>query len=335
MSIPPPPAALNTAGKLFFGSLCAGTFGLGCWQTQRLLQKQQLVEQRAKELSMEPLKYYANSLVNDETHDSIAGTTNSKKSKESFRRYSLTGTFLHHKEFLVGPRGPPAGALGHAPGSSAKGLSSAPQGYYVVTPLQLLDEKHDNGANDDANKQTASKWTSWFRTTKVQPYREMAAATLSNDNYVLVNRGWVPRNLVADDARRQQRHVQQPSPDLLQWDRPTGNVQVVGVVTETEHPKYLVADHDISSKPPKLYWFDAPTMKAVGNVPLSAPYFTAVRPTSDKITGSSSSLPLAPTADQIGEFKVTPAVHVGYAVTWFGLSAAGMVMTRKLILKGR
>jgi len=45
--------------------------------------------------------------------------------------------------------------------------------------------------------------------------------------------------------------------------------------------------------------------------------------------------PVQPTAEKVGEFKVSPAVHAGYACTWFGLSAAGMYMTRKLITRGR
>ena len=45
--------------------------------------------------------------------------------------------------------------------------------------------------------------------------------------------------------------------------------------------------------------------------------------------------PLQPPVSSIGNFKTTPAVHVGYAATWFGLSGAGLYMTRKLITKGR
>lgn len=107
---------LSIAGKTFFGSLCAGTFGLGVWQTQRLLEKLQLVEQRDKELSMKP--------TTDVT------TT-------SFRRILASGVFQHEREFLVGPRGPPVGTLPNKPGSSAGGMSSSPQGYFVLTPFQL------------------------------------------------------------------------------------------------------------------------------------------------------------------------------------------------------
>lgn len=47
-------------------------------------------------------------------------------------------------------------------------------------------------------------------------------------------------------------------------------------------------------------------------------------------------LPACPPADKVGEFKVTSAVHAGYAFTWFGLSTAGIYMTRMLLkAKGR
>lgn len=45
--------------------------------------------------------------------------------------------------------------------------------------------------------------------------------------------------------------------------------------------------------------------------------------------------PVQPTASKVGEFKVSPAVHAGYACTWYGLSAAGVYMTKKLITRGR
>ena len=213
MAAPPPPAALNLAGKMFFGSLCAGTFGLGCWQTQRLVEKQGLMTQRQEELAMDPVEYNA-------TADSISENS----SKKSFRRFVLHGTFRHEHEFLVGPRGPPAGALPDAPGSSAKGMSSAPQGYFVITPMELT-----------TREQTTEQSTGWFGRRSSNSDNEASSAK----NYVLVNRGWVPRTMVADDSRqrnmRQQPQQQQlENSNLLQWNRPTEPVQVVGVVTETE-----------------------------------------------------------------------------------------------------
>jgi cytochrome oxidase assembly protein ShyY1 len=48
-----------------------------------------------------------------------------------------------------------------------------------------------------------------------------------------------------------------------------------------------------------------------------------------------TTFPLAPSAQQVGGFPVPPAMHVGYAVTWYGLSLAGVYMMRMLLARGR
>ena len=45
--------------------------------------------------------------------------------------------------------------------------------------------------------------------------------------------------------------------------------------------------------------------------------------------------PLQSPSDKVGEYKISPMIHAGYAFTWFGLSGAGMIMTRKLLTRGR
>jgi hypothetical protein len=52
-------------------------------------------------------------------------------------------------------------------------------------------------------------------------------------------------------------------------------------------------------------------------------------------TSSNALYPLRPPVQSIADFKTTPLIHAGYAVTWFGLSGAGIYMTRKLITRGR
>ena len=108
----PAASGLSPLGKAFFGSLTLGTFGLGCWQTQRFFEKQELVKQREHDLSLAPTLL---SDANDLT---------------SMRQRVVNGTFQHDKEILVGPRGPPAGALastGPSSGRSEGGMSSSPQ----------------------------------------------------------------------------------------------------------------------------------------------------------------------------------------------------------------
>ena len=97
-------------GKAFFGSLCVGTFGLGAWQTKRYMEKVDLVEARERELIDAPVPL-------SEQHD-------------GFRRVLVRGTFDHSKYVLVGPRGPPPGAMassGPNSGRSSGGMSSSPQ----------------------------------------------------------------------------------------------------------------------------------------------------------------------------------------------------------------
>lgn len=208
----PSQVGLSTAGKVFFGSLCAGTFGLGCWQTQRLFQKQRLVESRQADLALEPTT-----------------TLMPASGRSNFRRVLLTGTFIHDQQVLVGPRGPPAGALPDGPGTSAAGMSASPQGFFVVTPMQLkLDS--NNHAVDSTTVRT-----------------------------VLVNRGWIPRHLAPPSQhelqlrarRRQQQQLQQQQlyggrvdtnnthqpeqePQELQWGRPEGTVHVTVVPAKAE-----------------------------------------------------------------------------------------------------
>ena len=45
--------------------------------------------------------------------------------------------------------------------------------------------------------------------------------------------------------------------------------------------------------------------------------------------------PLQSPADQVGQYKVSPLIHAGYATTWFALSASGMYMMRIMLTRGR
>ena len=112
----------------------------------------------------------------------------------------------------------------------------------------------------------------------------------------------------------------------------------------------MTPEHDFSKRPPQLFWLDGSLLNAIIQ-PTSA--------TGDGQNGKNEEVvlltqiqnrdsfgevddekqttryPLTPTSEAVGEFKTTPLVHAGYAATWFGLSGAGIFMTRKLILRGR
>jgi surfeit locus 1 family protein len=304
---------LSLAGKAVFGSLCAGTFGLGVWQTQRYFEKQTLVEQRNQALALDPAQ--------NELPASEEGS-----SSTSFRRIQLQGQYVHSAEVLVGPRGPPSGALPDKPGSSAAGMASAPQGYFVLTP-----------------------------------FVPSSPAVRAVAPMIMINRGWVPRQLVKPDHRQ---HRQPPSTrnpnnnsrtqqqsQLLQWDRPVPvapqtTIDVVVVPAKEEHPRFLVAEHQMNERPPQLFWFDRLTLqKWLGykeneannddsdRKPGPLRLMTAVADTSSST--ATANWPVAPPVDAVGQFKVDPITHAGYALTWYGLSVAGMYMTRMLITRGR
>ena len=126
---------------------------------------------------------------------------------------------------------------------------------------------------------------------------------------------------------------------------------MINFCTQTiAEPRFLVAEHKVKEKPAVLYWYDWPAMMAVGGLSFGtagggdrpALVMTAVQQGGDegdettaKRPSDAPSWPVQPTAAKVGEFKVSPAVHAGYAFTWFGLSGAGLYMTRKLITRGR
>jgi surfeit locus 1 family protein len=335
MTAAPTATGLSMAGKALFGGLTAGTFGLGVWQTQRYFDKIQRTAQRTADLHAPPVPFSASS----------------QSSQPSLRRLRLTGRYLHAAEVLVGPRGPPPGALPDKPGSSAQGLASGPLGYYVLTPF-LPDNQADKTSSDGTTDKTDSHTAVW------------------------VNRGWVPRNMVVPERPRQQRQQQpqqgqqqqrqQPSAPLHTWHRPvpTGkasSVDLLVVPAQPETPRFLIAGHELAARPPTLFWFDATTLQELlpkrsssssRTPPLPLPpsdetkqqpsvrLYTAVVETKDTshpaaTATASNTWPAAPPVTAVGTFKVDPAMHAGYAVTWYGLATAGLFMTRKLVTRGR
>jgi cytochrome oxidase assembly protein ShyY1 len=94
-------------------------------------------------------------------------------------------------------------------------------------------------------------------------------------------------------------------------------------------------------------------MLVLGGVGMDSPLLTQIHDNDDQVVidcgdggqaaAAVSSSPVVvdkndlarPSVDQIDVPKVSPAIHAGYAVTWYGLSLAGVLLTRKLILRGR
>ena len=325
------------AGKGFFGSLCAGTFGLGVWQTQRYFEKIDLVAEREQALVQPPLSQ------SDFLHSTTRTTTKTSNQSAAFRRIRFHGRFRYDKECLVGPRGPPPGALPNKPGYAAGGMSRAPLGYFVLTPLELLDKE---------TKPETEKGGIFRRKVKVSQTQD------SDLPFVWVNRGWIPRYLVYDDKQPspQRQEPQQAPPSASStakmakplptkipptWDRISGPRTITCVASTPENPKFMVAGHQMDKDPPELFWMDLDTLNQHQQQPQNGTVSNNLVAASNQIMtvvqeedeDELTNFPLPPPAANVGEFKTSPNVHAGYALTWYGLAAAGLFMTRILILR--
>jgi len=133
------------------------------------------------------------------------------------------------------------------------------------------------------------------------------------------------------------------------------------IVSKPEKPKFITPVHDYSKRPLQLFWLDGVALKAITYEQPSQSqsqsqstgdttdeeevsllliqvvnYDNNDTDTTNNNTNAEVLLyPLQPPVSTITQFKTTPSVHAGYAFTWFGLSTAGLYMTRKLISKGR
>ena len=174
---------------------------------------------------------------------------------------------------------------------------------------------------------------------------------------VWINRGWIPRHYINPNTNQ----------ILQSWDEPKEHVTVLSMESQTEKGRGMFTppsrvdsvvgggkgmggsnntngagvDNDESSVR-KLLWMDREAMEEMTNCTADdhPPLFVQINTTSAddnnlKTNNESKTFPVQPSQEYVGEFKVTPDVHMGYAITWFGLSGAGVIMTRKLLKRGR
>jgi len=96
----------------------------------------------------------------------------------------------------------------------------------------------------------------------------------------------------------------------------------------------MVIEHDYSKRPLQLFWMDGLALQAIAGQQEETTLLTEIT-TADTVSSGVHKYLKRPALETLAEFKTTPAIHAGYAVTWYGLSVAGVYMTRKLITRGR
>ena len=299
-----------------------------------------MVDKREEDLELPPLQFHewlANQSNTDESDPRSSDAkiqTDKEKKVRSYRLVSVKGTFDHGHQILVGPRGPPPGALAESGPNSGRGggggMSSSTQGYWVLTPFIIGGDK-DTSCNGNSSGKRG-----WLGLFNSQSKSNAEATTTTPDQtpeerIVWINRGWIPRHFIDRDLRI-----------LHQWEQPLGTVEIMTMESETETPgrfsppsRLETKSHDNNSGAiQKLLWLDRQAISELTECPLgqNPPLFVQIRGDNED---TSSLFPARSTREYVGEFKVTPEVHVGYAFTWFGLSGAGVLMTRKLLSRGR
>lgn len=99
-------------------------------------------------------------------------------------------------------------------------------------------------------------------------------------------------------------------------------------------PRVIAIEHDYSKRPLQLFWVDPLALQAIAESEEPVPLLTQIV-NAEEDSHADNHYPRPRMVETVAEFKVTPATHAGYAATWYGLSAAGIYMTRKLITRGR
>ena len=114
---------IDIAGIFVFSSISLFTFGLGIWQWQRYEGKIELLRNGQQSLAMPPIALSNTSYSRNEISQLI------KDNKGHL--VMLEGIYDHDNEIFLGPRS--------LPNSSAQGMSTNPQGYFIITPFRTTD----------------------------------------------------------------------------------------------------------------------------------------------------------------------------------------------------
>ena len=110
------------------------------------------------------------------------------------------------------------------------------------------------------------------------------------------------------------------------WTEADACVKTEGVAKESERPGRFTPDN--SPDESRWYWLDAPAIAEACGLARDTPLIQAVAESEASRVGPDGEpkYPSASTKDELMTFPVSPEQHLGYAVTWFALSAFTGVM---------
>jgi surfeit locus 1 family protein len=285
-----------------------------------------------------------------------------------FRKWQVAGRFHHKGEILVGPRGLPAGALPKKTGAprGVMGDSTAgtgPQGYFVVTPFEITEEDATSKwtrtvmvnrgwvPKEFLDKSTSTEGL-WSRPHGIV---EISAIPTKVEGRLYVVWHGVPARVGSCDACMRHCLIFPLSISCCIISYLSGWLPNTPLFLMTV-PRWIKPQPDFSSRPLRLLFFDGETFKVLleqlralddnNNNTITTQHnvkqlvddslilLTQIKDTAHQ-KDAKLSFPLQSPADQVGEYKVSPLIHAGYATTWFALSASGLYMTRMLLTRGR
>ena len=125
-----------------------------------------------------------------------------------------------------------------------------------------------------------------------------ASAAAGEAETVLLLRGWAPDAWTDADAEA------------------GACAKTEGVVRGSERKGRFTPENEPGED--RWFWLDAPALAESRGLPRDAPLIQAIRARS----GDETTYPSAATKEELMRFPVSPEQHLGYAATWFALSAA-------------
>ncbi|KAF1819154.1 SURF1-domain-containing protein, partial [Dissoconium aciculare CBS 342.82] len=206
----------NYLGLSILAAIPIISFGLGCWQVQRLGWKSELIAKFEDRLIREPLP-----LPPRIDPDAI---------KEfDYRRVYAQGKFRHDQEMLIGPR-----------------LHDGKDGYLVVTPLERTDEPSEKGERADRGSTTILVNRGWIPKDKAS--RESRPEGLPTGDVVvqgLLREPWKKNMFTPENVPEDGKWY---FPDVAQMARHTGS-QAVWIEETMKSDLLLAYDREAKGVP--------------------------------------------------------------------------------------